>query len=121
MYFSLLSKFSQSVVIRYYLNFALIPILDSGINRSEVIGLAAAFSRKPMHCFYELIKLASWARGKSIYPFAPVGVYQVDMSASGFSGQLLANRVTKSGLLIKGRPKAIRTAGSWLTAFSAVS
>ena len=43
------------------------------------------------------------------------------MSASGFSGQLLAKRFTKSGLLMKGRPKAIRTAGSWSIAFSAVS
>ena len=38
--------------------------------------------------------------GKSVYPAAPVGEYQVAMSAALASGQSFANRSTRSGLLM---------------------
>lgn len=40
------------------------------------------------------------AVGKSVYPAAPVGLYQVDMSAISASATPSSNRATKSGLLI---------------------
>jgi len=59
--------------------------------------------------------------GKSVYPFAPVGEYQSSIGAGSASGHPFLNRCTRSGLLMKGRPKAIRSA--WLAAimFSASS
>ena len=48
--------------------------------------------------------------GKSVYPSAVEELYQVEGSASSASGELDANRSTRSGLLMKGRPKAIISA-----------
>jgi hypothetical protein len=52
--------------------------------------------------------------GKSVYPFAPVGEYQSSIGAGSASGHPFLNRCTRSGLLMKGHPKAIRSA--WLAA-----
>ena len=48
--------------------------------------------------------------GKSVYPSAVEELYQVEGSASSARGELVANRSTKSGLLMNGRPKAIISA-----------
>jgi mannose-6-phosphate isomerase-like protein (cupin superfamily) len=59
--------------------------------------------------------------GKSVYPFAPVGEYRSDIGAVSASGQSFLNRSTRSGLLMNGRPKEIRSGCPWAIAFSAVS
>jgi hypothetical protein len=59
--------------------------------------------------------------GKSVYPFPPVGEHPSDTGAGSASGQLLRKRSTRSGLLMKGRPKAIRSACPAAIACSAVS
>ena len=61
------------------------------------------------------------ALGKSVYPFAPVGEYQSDIGASSASGQPLRKRSTRSGLLMNGRPKEMRSACPAAIAFSADS
>ena len=48
--------------------------------------------------------------GKSVYPSAVEELYQVEGSASSERGELVANRSTRSGLLMNGRPKAIISA-----------
>jgi hypothetical protein len=56
-----------------------------------------------------------------VYPFAPVDEDQSDSGAGSASGQLFLNRSTRSGLLIKGLPNAIRSASPSAIALSATS
>jgi hypothetical protein len=56
-----------------------------------------------------------------VYPFAAVAEYQSAIGANSASGQSFLNRSTRSGLLMKDRPKEIRSANPAAIAFSAVS
>ena len=56
-----------------------------------------------------------------MYPFPALGEDQSDIGAGSASGQPFLNRSTRSGLLMKGRPKEIRSACPSAIAFSAVS
>ena len=51
-----------------------------------------------------------WCAGKSVYPLAPVGLYQADIRAAAARGHPRVKRSTRSGLLMNGRPKAIKSA-----------
>src|SRR5260370_40767539 len=74
----------------------------------------------PRAAHVEWAEERAWA-GKSVYPFPPVGGHQSDIGAGSASGQPLRKRSTRSGLLMKGRPKAIRSACPAAIAGSAVS
>ena len=56
-----------------------------------------------------------------MYPFAPEGEDQSDIGAGSASGQPFLKRSTRSGLLMNGRPKEIRSACPSAIALSAVS